>query len=152
MKIIIALFGVYLLLYIIALMFGTNVTTLLIVMSLFIGVVFLIHKIGITAFFSIIGVIILIGLLWLLWDSRVRKKNLIRPLINKEYGRCKDCMSPDISLVKKENVVTGYQYQKLDGTPDYRYKNNQPYYKMVFYYKCNDCSLGFTNFERDRAD
>ena len=58
-------------------------------------------------------------------------------------------MSPDISLVKKENVITGYQHQKLDGTQDYRYKNNQAFYRMVFYYKCNDCSVEFTNYERD---
>jgi len=67
-------------------------------------------------------------------------------------GRCKDCMSLDISLVKRENVVIGYQHQKLDGTPNYRYKNKKPFYKMVFYYKCNDCSVEFTNFERDRVD
>jgi len=152
MKIIIALFGVYLLLYVIALMFGTNVITLLIVMGVFIGIALLIQKIGETTFFTIVGIILFIWLFWFLWKMRVREKNSIRPLINKEYGRCKDCMSPDISLIKKENVVIGYQHQKLDGTPDYRYKNNQPFYKMVFYYKYNDCSVEFTNFERDRVD
>ncbi len=137
------------LLLIIAHVFNIDIKTLLIIIGLFIGGIFLIHKIGATAFFTIIGIILLILLLWFLWAIRVEKKNLKRPLINKKYGRCKNCMSPDIFLLKKENIIRGYQHQKRDGTRDYRYKDNQAFYRTVFYYKCNDCSLEFTNHERE---
>ncbi len=99
--------------------------------------------------FSIIAIPFIIWLVYWIYLQQKQKKNLEKPLINKEYGRCKDCMSPDISLLKKENIITGYQHQKLDGTRDYRYKDNQAFYRTVLYYKCNDCSLEFTNRERE---
>lgn len=104
-------------------------------------------------------VFLIIGVVWLILYFLVsilrkwkQEENLEKPLINKEYGRCIDCMSPDISLVKKENVIVGYDHEKLDGTKDNRYKNNQAFYKTVLYYKCNDCSLEFTNYEREREE
>jgi len=128
------------LLLIIAYVFNINIKTLLILIGLFIGGIFLIHKIGIIGFFTVIGIIIailiIISFVSPIYLQQKRKKNLEKPLINEKYGRCKNCMSPNISLLKKEKRLTGYQ-------------NQTDVYSTIFYCKCNDCSLEFINRERD---
>ena len=140
MKIIIALFGLYLLIEIIARIFATRVRNILIaivsIIGIAIGMVILVEK-GIADKDSALNYMFLILFLcllfiWLLvymFFYIIKQINLKKPLKNEKYGRCINCMSPDIFLVETYHIR----------------KDN----KTVFYYTCNDCSESFTNYERD---
>ena len=148
MNIIIGLVGIYLLFYAISIFVSRE---LLLMMGFSVIMGFILEYGGVELLFSIIAIpFILWFVTWVYLQQKQknnlkkRKNNLERPLINEEYGRCKECMSPNISLIKKENKIIGYQYT--------RGKDKQAFYKMAFYCKCNDCSVEFTNFEREQTD
>ena len=137
---IIVLLGLYFLIKGIIFLFGTTAKIILIAIGTMVVMSigrFILLKEGIADKDSVIGYIFFIFFIFLLFIwliafvslSIIKKINLKRPLINEKYGRCKNCMSPDIFLVE---------------IYDKRVDN-----KIVFRYKCNDCFESFTNYERD---